>query len=252
MEYKFISKALFILTLVGLSTVAFAAPTRADENLTRQALIYKGPGSCEEDCSESAVEIAKLAGFEPVFVAPDMVDPAIFANAAVWIQPGGKSSTVAKTMAPILKQNLRDFIAAGGGYVGFCAGGFFATALIGSTGNEGLGILPGSSALLESDKDAIMVEVTWGTSTRSLYWEGGPFFKFTQDDPVEVTATYADGTVASARSSYGLGRVYVTGPHPEAPQYWRDYFELEDADGLDSDLAAEMVTWAAAAPSYVK
>lgn len=233
------------LSIAALTLINFsAALAHAQVAAPARALVYKGAGSCEEDCSESSAAIAKLAGFEPIFVGPTETDPAIFEGAAIWIQPGGVSSTAAKAMDPLLKDNIRAFIAKGGGYVGFCAGAFLSTAIIGSTKNEGLGIMPGRTVLYESKEPALTLDVSWEGHSRHLYWEGGPFFKFEKADPVEITATYADGTVASARSTYGKGRVYVTGPHPEAPQYWRDYFKLTDPDGLDDDLAVDMILWA--------
>jgi hypothetical protein len=50
------------------------------------------------------------------------------------------------------------------------------------------------------------------------------------------------------RASYGEGRVSVSGVHPEAPQWWRDYYKLQDSDGLDYDLAVGMIRWAARLP----
>lgn len=235
-------RSLTAITFAILTLINFSAA--AAESAAGLALVYKGPGACEEECSESSAEIAKLAGLTPVFVGPDAVDPKIFEGAVVWIQPGGKSSTVAKTMHPTLKENLKRFVAEGGGYVGFCAGGFFATAMVGSTENQGLGLLPGRSQLVDLEDPAVMVDVTWGGNSRHLYWEGGPYFTFEKHEVVEITATYADGTAASARAAYGKGRVYVTGPHPEAPGFWREYFKLSDRDGLDEDLAKEMVVWA--------
>ena len=81
--------------------------------------------------------------------------------------------------------------------------------------------------------------------TRSVYWEGGPYFILAPQYGVEVIAQYPDQTPAAVRTSFGHGRVFVSGPHPEAPQKWRDYFNLEDPDGLDADLAQDMVEWAA-------
>src|SRR3954463_13790060 len=86
------------------------------------ALVYKGPGSCEDGCSEAAALVAKLAGLHPVFVDPHPASADVFKNAAVWIQPGGKSRTVGATMSAELKSWIQNFVAAGGGYVGFCAG----------------------------------------------------------------------------------------------------------------------------------
>ena len=103
-----------------------------------------------------------------------------------------------------------------------------------------------------TEHGAIVLPVEWLGLTRQLYWEGGPYFVTPQKplDPAlfsvpEIVAHYADGQIAAVRNSYGRGRVFVSGPHPEAPQFWRDYFHLVDSDGLDLDLAQSMVRWAA-------
>ena len=208
-----------------------------------RALVYKGPGACDELCSESAAEIARSAGFETHFVGPDSGSSSVFADASIWIQPGGVAATAAEAMSPKLKRNLRNFIARGGGYVGFCAGGFLATAEVGTSGVRGLGILPGWTSLRDGDQSAAILSINWDGNQRSIYWEGGPYFDFPNDSDVEVIARYPDGEPAAVRSGFGRGRVFVTGLHPEAPRKWLDYYKLKDADGPDADLVREMMAW---------
>jgi hypothetical protein len=106
------------------------------------ALIYKGEGSCIEDCSESAALVAEWAGLVPVYVSPNEVDLKIFDKAAIWIQPGGESLIVSDAMSADLKRAVREFVEKGGGYVGFCAGAFFADDNIHGTGSKGLNLIP--------------------------------------------------------------------------------------------------------------
>ncbi|MGK5083831.1 BPL-N domain-containing protein [Bdellovibrionota bacterium FG-1] len=212
------------------------------------ALVYRGPGACDEGCSEAAAKVAQIAGLRPVFVGPSEANSLIFKNAGVWIQPGGTSRAVGKAMSAQLKGWIQDFVRSGGGYVGFCAGGFFATAKIGDLEDPGLGLLPGASHPYTTvPDDAIILPIQWGGGKpRQIYWEGGPFFTLPSETGTgaEVMATYSEGTAASVRAPYGKGRVYVTGLHPEAPQSWRDYFHLLDSDGLDENLAVQMIHWA--------
>lgn len=211
----------------------------------RDALVYKGPGACDEGCSESAALMAEMAGFNPVFVGPGETDSKIFDNAAVWIQPGGKSTAVGRAMIDGLKNRIRAFVRGGGGYVGFCAGGFYATERIGTTSDRGLGIIPGRTRLYKKVKgNAAVLDMSWSGSRRQVYWEGGPaFYPPPSGAGLDITATYPDGSAANVRAIYGNGRVYVTGLHPEAPQAWFDYFKLSDADGLDHSLAVDMILW---------
>ena len=214
--------------------------------LKQNALVYKGPGACDEGCAESAALMAELAGFNPVFVGPDETDPKIFDSAAVWIQPGGKASLVGRAMNEGLKDRIRAFVRRGGGYVGYCAGGFFATEKIGTLSDRGLGLIVGRSRLYKKvSGSAAVVDLSWAGSRRQVYWEGGPaFYPPPSGAGVDITATYPDGSAASIRGMYGTGRVYVTGMHPEAPQKWYDYYHLTDSDGLDHELAVDMIKWA--------
>jgi glutamine amidotransferase-like uncharacterized protein len=229
------------LGLVLLATSASAKPL---------ALVYKGPGACPEQCSESAALMAELQGFETVMVGPGKPDSALFARAELYIQPGGLGYVVADSMAPEMKTAIREFVASGKAYVGFCAGGFFATETFGKVKfRVGLGLLPGHSLMtlqFGENVEVALAKMIWNGKPRTLYWETGPYFDetTTRDPGVEKLATYPDGTVATLRAPFGKGRVIVTGVHPEAPQSWFVGDTKNDPDGLDWDLAREMIAWA--------
>jgi len=239
-----------ILLLALIST-----PAAAGDSIAREptALIYSGPGACEEGCVEAAAEIARLEGYTPILVGADEKPQEFWASASAWIQPGGTSNDVARHMNPTLKSWIQNFVKEGAAYVGYCAGGFFSTADIGGRGIAGLGVMPGINRLYEArDENVYITEVTWNGKPRHVYWEGGPYFVLPetpvgQEPTVWPIATYPDGTVAAAQALYGKGRVSVSGPHPEAPTSWRSYYKLDDADGADLDLAREMLRWAIAA-----
>jgi glutamine amidotransferase-like uncharacterized protein len=231
-----------------LALLVFAFPVLVFAQLKSLALVYKGPGSCPEQCSESAAHVAELAGYTPVFVGPTENDPKLFAQAKVWVQPGGHSSEVVKAMSADMKQAIRNFVSQGGAYVGFCAGGFYAGESF-HDDEEGLGLIPGNSIYqdhLDQFDHGVVTPVTWFGKTRDVYWEGGPYFVLRAPNAFEITAFYADGRAAGVRGPYGKGRVAVTGFHPEAPAWWRDDVPGIDKDGLDEDIAVDMIRWAAA------
>lgn len=230
---------------LALAAFVFSLVFTSHSEAARKALIYLGPGSCPERCSTEAAKIARAAGFQTRFVRPHEINPAIFNDAAIWIQPGGVAVTAMQAMKPQLHDNIRRFVANGGGYVGFCAGGFLATPMIGTSRYAGLGLIPGRSSLRTGDQSAAILPIIWNGVPRSIYYEGGPFFTFMAGAAVEPIASYSDGTISALRAFSGRGRVYVTGLHPEAPQQWRDHFKLADDDGIDHDLAREMMEWAA-------
>jgi len=220
------------------------------------ALIYQGEGSCEEGCSEASAEVALRAGFEPRFVGPEALTAqsteadvqTLFGNARVWIQPGGVAVTALYAMTPTLRQAIREFVAQGGGYVGFCAGAFMATQRIGTSRYAGLGILPGFTAPyflnpIRPNLDYSLPAITWGGSRRHVFFEGGPYF-YGFGSEAEAVATYEAGDGAAVRAFFGKGRVFVSGPHPEAPRIWTEEDGIRDPDGIDQDLAVQMVRWA--------
>jgi glutamine amidotransferase-like uncharacterized protein len=194
--------------------------------------------------------LARLAGLTPQYIGPTDDNPELFNEAAIWIQPGGKSSVVGKNMTPKLKDLIRKFVSEGGAYVGFCAGGFYATDLIGQTGNTGLGLIHAESTLYrEVNNYAEILSLNWNGKARNVYWEGGPYFTLPkttsinslQANPISILATYPNGTAATIASHYGLGKVVVTGAHPEAPGWWSVSEKINDTDGVDHDLAVDMV-----------
>lgn len=223
-----------------LLQVVFGILVGANVWAAPKALIYKGPGACEDGCSEAFIKIAQDAGFDPSFVGPEEPKANLFEGVAVWIQPGGYAGVAMQNMHPKLKQMIRDFVHQGGGYIGYCAGAFTATSRVGTTRISGLGIFPGGTKLYGTGID--MKTITWKGSKRQIYWEGGPFLRRLPES-VDVTAYYDNGAVAAGRTTYGKGRVWVTGLHPEAPASWAAAEELIDADGEDHDLVVDMLHW---------
>lgn len=270
MRLKYQVSVIFCLFILSLVSVA-AKPL---------ALVYKGEGSCPAEegstgCSEAVAHIATLAGYEVQFVGPEgLQDSALWKKAQVWLQPGGRARKQILTMKPELLNQIRLFVKTGGGYVGFCAGGFLATEHFGWTDtdpqysfeSDALGLLPGNSRYydlydseLSEDHTAKILSVQWNGQSRDVYWELGPYFDSTTTGSrdIEVLAYYPTVTggidlnhAMTVRGQYGLGHVYVTSVHPEAPQDWRDYYKIQDRDGLDYQLAVDMVKWVQPKHSY--
>ncbi len=219
-------------------------------------IVWNGTGACEDGCTLGAATAVTDSGLTVRYVNDQtpMTTPAqiaaIFADARVWVMPGGYSVQEVTAMSTALKEGLRAFISNGGGYVGWCAGAFSATAMVGTSGKPGLGIFPGSTKLYatQSPKNAYgasIEKLTWNNGTRSVYFEGGPFL-YNLPSSVEVIGRYDDQvSIATARTTYGNGRVYLSGAHPEAPIWWWSGTSIRDPDGSDAAYAADMVKWAA-------
>lgn len=213
------------------------------------AIVYGGPGSCPEGCTDAAVTVTRLAGFDPLVVTPDTFHPSLLEGVKVWVQPGGKAGQASNAMGSEMREQIKTFIHNGGGYVGFCAGAFIATKKVGTSSVTGLGIIPGTTKLYRQSSGNISIQAMLRPQgVRYWYWEGGPRFVFsnTEFKSVKVTSRYKVGNyIGGIDTTYGKGRVSVTGLHPEAPKWWSDDVNMIDPDGDDNQEAADMIKWAA-------
>lgn len=246
---KKLSQAVVVVgVLTCFLTISFPLTSLASGNLP-VALVYKGPGSCEEDCSEASAQMAELAGFSPVYIGPNDTNPNLFADAKVYIQPGGNSWAVGVNMHAKLKKNIRDFVANGGGYVGFCAGAFYSAETI--SGYPRLDLISANATFYKwMPTSPNVAKFTYKGQTRHIYWEGGPYVSLYQGSGFEVTSRYPNGLIAGVQGPYHNGRVSVVGQHPEAPQWWREDPLVEDPDGLDFDIAVDMIHWVTKTGQY--
>ncbi|MEM6391934.1 MAG: BPL-N domain-containing protein [Planctomycetota bacterium] len=184
--------------------------------------------------------LAPDAGFVCTRITPEDIQNGILVSGGfdALILPGGSGSGQAKRLGDAGAQNIKDFVAQGGGYVGVCAGAYLASShykwslnLINAkvldtkhwnrgTGQTILDFTPEGRAAL--DQRSRQGEVFYGQ---------GPLLA-PGDHPdlpaYETLATYATeiakkgaptgvmiGTTAIARAPYGNGRVILYSPHPE-------------------------------------
>ncbi|HXH73524.1 MAG TPA: BPL-N domain-containing protein [Bacteriovoracaceae bacterium] len=212
-----------------------------------KALVYGGYGACKEGCITAAVDVARKAGYATQIVYPKYYHPSVLDDVAVWIQPGGYAVEQSESMGLQMMEDVKNFVREGGGFVGFCAGAFIATAEIGTSGKKGYGMIPGKTKGYRAVKNPNVETMTFGEIKRELYWEGGPYFILTEKNlrNSEIMGRYESNNLpVFVRAPYGKGRAYVTGAHPEAPQWWRNYARLFDGDGLDYSVTTEMILWA--------
>jgi len=225
----------FLISFYSVSSFAFST--------TGKALVYAGPGACKEGCAEAAAQVALRSGLEVVLVKPSQIKPELFKDAIVWIQPGGDAVQLAHSIPAFKKQMIKDFIAGGGTYLGFCAGAFFADHKVDDENTiDGLGILPGVTKDFTTQKGAMVLPLIWYGKLRYLYFEeGAAIFPQTDNSAVNILATYLDGVPATVSFPFGMGKVALSGVHPEAPNDWKSVEKLFDPDGSDFDLSDDLM-----------
>lgn len=225
--------------------LAFALPAHASPKPL--ALVYHGKGACKEDCALLAAKSVRQAGFRVQYVDKNNLGEGLLRKATLWVQPGGKSDEVAAALNQKQKDMIRDFVAAGGKYLGFCAGAFLIDQYVhGEKDLPGLNFWPGRQIVVPPDDDvAKIIPVQWMGKTRWLYYEGGPYFDFDPKNPAmsqyKATSFYSDGRAAGLEFPFFRGRVAVTGLHPEANASWKE--KLPDPDGGDQAVVNSMIAY---------
>lgn len=210
------------------------------------ALVYRGPASCG-GCSEAVAALLRStrSQFRTTYCGPAErlpVSPDTLAEAAVYAQPGGGEVKPAWRRLRGHATAIRDFVRAGGHYLGFCLGAYLAGA------TPGFALLPGDvNAYIRSpgasvrDTDDTVVEVRWRGRPRQMYFQDGPVIHLRPDASATVVATYDTGAPAAVVATYGAGRVGVVGPHPEADQSWYTSAGLPVAENLQLDLGHDLI-----------
>lgn len=269
------------LTIVAMAQHAAAAPCPSqgvpDSDADRlNAMIYRGTSGCE-GCSESVQVLLESAypDINVTFAGPDedvQINAESLRQVDIFVQPGGpgtyrsafpiQASHFSELTASFLDleqaweeaepyaADMRDFVARGGWYLGFCLGAFLAGP------DTGFGLIPeGDKAAREierpnaqvDDMEDTVIQVDWTFSTgkkqgttereRWLYFQDGAAFILSDHSPTTVLARYSqNGDVASALNAFGQGWVANVGPHPEADQSWCTFSDrIRDTRDLITD-----------------
>ncbi|MEI8082784.1 MAG: BPL-N domain-containing protein [Actinomycetes bacterium] len=192
------------------------------------ALVYRGPAACD-GCPEAAARLLRNSPqhFATRYVGPKeglKLEPASFAGVSLYVQPGG-DTTVRKAdrlLGRAAQDTIRMFISNGGHYLGICQGAYLAGT------DPGMGLLsPGNSwqyikskgASTRSAKDTL-VPIRWGRIKTMMFFQDGPYLTASGVVGERVLARYTNRRIAALVRPFGLGRVAVVGPHPEATPYW--------------------------------
>jgi glutamine amidotransferase-like uncharacterized protein len=163
-------------------------------------------------------------GFDVRYVGPTERLPLsgeTLARAALYAQPGGATLKRAYRKMRGHRPEIRQFVASGGRYLGFCLGGYLAGA------TPGFALLPGDTdqyitsrdSTVDSDRDTL-VQVKWRGQQRTLFFQDGPRFCLRPGADATIVATYPNHAIAALVTGFGAGRVGVVGPHPEATDDW--------------------------------
>ncbi len=202
------------------------------------AVVYRGPASLP-GCPEAA---ASALAWDPFGFQVEFSDgcPRSLSGVALYCQPGGGELAPAWRRLRRRADVVRDYVAGGGRYLGWCLGGY----LVGD--DPGFGLLEGSIDSYAGtpgaevpDEAPRVVEVDWAGVRRAVYFQDGCFF--TPGSSTEVVARYRNGLPAAVVAPFGGGRVAVCGPHPEATDDWFVEDGLVVPRERTADLAHDLI-----------
>ena len=235
----------FGIILAMWCIVACAGGVGAAEGDGSYALIYNGAVAAEEG-PEAVAAIAERVGLPVTFVSDIAELPRLLEHAAVFIIGGTKDdlTPLIESFTPEVSAALKAYLQNGGRYFGICGGGFIASTgwEEGDTFVKTLGIIPAESGDLDDDSEPRILPIRWLEETRPMYFQAGPTFELIESpEAARVIASYADGEIAALMSSYGKGKVAVSGPHPEATKSWADEADDGDTWTATTDLAVELL-----------
>ncbi|KAJ5807735.1 hypothetical protein N7474_009004 [Penicillium riverlandense] len=208
-----------------------------------KAMVYRGPAACN-GCPESVAELLRSSSshFDVQYAGPNEkidINEGSLQEVQLYAQPGGGSLKPAWDHTKKYKKAIRDFVARGGRYAGFCVGAYLAGNSP-AFGTPGFDILPPSSATGEEivqpgaqvmNGRNTIIEVNWRFRTgpekgelqngRWLFFQDGAVIKLPQNASAIILGRYStNNDIAASVTPFGNGWVGVVGPHPEADESW--------------------------------
>jgi glutamine amidotransferase-like uncharacterized protein len=142
-------------------------------------------------------------------------------DCSLLIVPGGYTAKYVDVLGEEGFEQIREFVAGGGGYIGICAGSYVAARNVEVPGRPpGLGIIE-----IENERRAgrgirtVAIakpehSVMQGYEEEvDIWYKNGPMIKV--GEGVETLAVYGEGSAAIVCATYSQGRVVIFSPHPE-------------------------------------
>lgn len=232
--------SLLLGLLVSGVLMASSAPARES-----YALIYNGP-TADQASTEAISSVVQQLGLTVRYIANLDDLPTQLGDARVFIIGGTDDDVepLLQRFTPTLRTTLKTYLRQGGRYLGICGGAYLASLGWPEEDRfvEGLALVPAQSDGYDQDFEAKIYPVTWLGETRQMYYQAGPSFALAESPEIVARLAYfEDRQLAALMSTFGAGKVAVSGPHPEAPDSWRAEALKGDQMDRNIDLALQLL-----------
>jgi glutamine amidotransferase-like uncharacterized protein len=215
--------------------------------------IYDGSGAQDDNGLRQKLSLLNNLRIENL--NPEQIQNGYLDNFDVLIVPGGFVMDQARAITPAGLDQIRKFVRNGGGYIGFCAGAYLAA----NNFHWSLKIIDADVIDIhhwERGTGAVKIELTDAGKIMlgnipgqfNIAYGNGPILKFADNPDIpdfiplaiyksELNENHAPAgiminTPAIVIGQFGMGRVFVSSPHPES------------TGGLDN-LVQQALLWAA-------
>lgn len=196
-------------------------------------LIYVEHPMCSMDCAEGVLSVLNGSGkYQAALIGPGSfpfhpITLNKLKEATMLVIPGGwgDSDQFDNSLLRSNAGDIRNYVAAGGKYLGICMGSYLA-------GHHYIDLLAKNTkavqyvrrklSTIKHEKHAV-VSLDWGGQEKTVYFHDGAAFvprKRYRRISGKIVARYRNGDAAALIQKYKKGVVGVVGPHPEAHKWW--------------------------------
>ena len=230
-----------------------------------QIAVYNGPGAWAEGI-QSFEKFCDWKGITHEQVTPIDVNTIVLKDYYQGIfMPGGDAYYYKLSIDSAGLQHIRDLVSGGGFYMGMCAGSYFACDSIeweGGIYDYQLelfnGFARGAIDAIAPWPDYVMTEITmnmnnpinvYSSGHETILYYGGPYYEPKASQSMDTLGTWDAwyNLPAMINFTYGNGRVFFSGPHPETEEdSQRDGNDFADSyadNGSDWPFLWSVVDW---------
>jgi glutamine amidotransferase-like uncharacterized protein len=260
---KSIIGLIMIFIIISINVFCISVDTKV--NLVADVLIYRGSGVL----SNSVISFEKFLDWKGLtWTECDDIyveNNDLLQNFRVIYFPGGDFSRYVSEINNIGLQHIKDFIGAGGGYIGICGGSYFACDRVNWRGNIydysldlfngiGYGPIEEIAPYIHYVMTIINIESSnpinqYEPISEDVMYYGGAAFYLEGNQDINVIGTYDryNNDMGIINFNYGSGRVVLIGPHPEfeedSTRDGVDFGEELDDNGTDWNLLWTCMDW---------
>ncbi|MGB3479492.1 MAG: BPL-N domain-containing protein [bacterium] len=207
--------------------------------------LYSDNGA-DENCITATKHMFEWMGYSVALIEAETINKGELVNYKLLCVPGGDMYQYGQDISSSGKQNIRDFVAHGGAYIGICGGAYFTGHTVYWQGQQlpmtPLNLFPGTTRgpvdSIAPYPNCIMCRISIIDTIHPIThaepdsaWIAycyGPQLEPDIGVQITVLGEYSlVGTPAIIAFEYDKGRVFIVGTHPE-------FEEDSDRDGVDA------------------